>query len=185
MHYWQLISYLYMYITSLEYLSSILAEANKCTMYMHRYFTVFYVKISCPIQQSFLFKTAHGAMKTWFYAAGGRKIKVQLCTKLNFRIKIGGLIVKVVLKERVVKQREYYTCSLRIFLHNKSLPHNKFLHNKSPLNIVIQCQRLLVCDLWHQKTQLLCYRRLICAISWGIGIECNNFAAHFVHAKIS
>ncbi len=49
--------------------------------------------------QSFLyFKTTHGTMKMWSYTVGGLKIKVKLYTKLNFKTKIVGLIMKVVLK---------------------------------------------------------------------------------------
>ncbi len=50
------------------------------------------------LQLSFYFKTTRGTMKMWSYTAGGLKIKVKLYTKLNFRTKIGGLIIKVVLK---------------------------------------------------------------------------------------
>ncbi len=50
------------------------------------------------IQWSLYFKTTHGTIQMWSYIADGLKIKVQQHTKLHFGTKIGGLIIKVVLK---------------------------------------------------------------------------------------
>ncbi len=42
-------------------------------------------------------------MQKWSYIADGLKIEVQYYTKLNFGAKIDGLIIKMVLKEKVAK----------------------------------------------------------------------------------